>query len=50
VPRDVFLHLMPRDLFLGRFVPWDVVWDVLCRGTFSVWDVLRVGHFESGTF
>ncbi len=42
---------MPWDVFLGRFVPWDVFWDVLCRGTFSAWDVrewevLRVGRFE----
>ncbi len=37
-------------LFLGHFVPWDVFWDVLCCGTFSAWDVLRVGCFESGTF
>ncbi len=54
MPRDVFLHLVPRDVFwdvfLGRFVPWDVFWDVLYRGTLNAWDVLRVGRFESGTF
>jgi hypothetical protein len=43
-------------LSLGHLVPGDVFWDVLCCGmfcavgTFSVWDVLSVGHIESGTF
>ncbi len=54
---DVLCHgtffggsFVPWDVFLGCFVPLDVFWDVLCRGTFSAWDVLRVGRFESGTF
>ncbi len=43
-------RFVPWDIFLGCFVPWDAFLDVLYRGTFSAWDVLRVGRFESGTF
>jgi hypothetical protein len=50
-----FFGIVPWDDFgtfcaVGRFFGTFCAVGRLVRGTFSAWDVLRVGRFESGTF